>query len=382
MHFPWCLKKCPYCDFVSFEARRETIDHRGYAAAVLAEIAARAEVLSAYRLETVFFGGGTPSLWNPRELGRVLRAIVEGAGERAEDVEITVECNPSSLDTSNAHALVAEGVNRLSVGVQSLDRERLSFLGRLHDPDQALAAVRAAVACAPRVSADLIYGVATERGFESPDEAADEARRLAELGLKHLSAYALTIEPNTRFGELARKNRLPMLEDDVVAASFEAVGAAAAAFGLERYETSNFAAPGHEARHNLAYWRGIDYLGLGCAAYGTLSGVDGRAVRYRNAPNVSKYLSRAQSGRFEPHEREELSAEIRLRERIMLGVRLSEGIDLDGASADLGIDPWTADRCAAIDGLVARGRIAREGSRLVIPPDARLYADGTAAALF
>jgi putative oxygen-independent coproporphyrinogen III oxidase len=382
VHFPWCLRKCPYCDFVSFAAERDEIDHAGYAEAVLAEIAARADVLARHRLATIFFGGGTPSLWEPRELGRVLSAIVGDAGSVADDLEVTVECNPTSLDAERAAALVDAGVNRLSVGVQSLDAERLAFLGRLHEPAGALEAVRVAVAAAPRASADLIYGVATERGFETPEEAALEARTLADLGLGHVSAYALTIEPNTRFGELARKGRLPLLEDDIVAQSFEAVGEALAPHGLDRYEISNFAAPGEEARHNLAYWRGDDYLGLGCAAYGTLSSGGGHAVRYRNPPNAEKYLARAHAGRFEPHEREALDPETRLRERLMLGLRLSVGLDLTAASADLGVNPWTAERTATIARLVARGRLVHEGSRLRIPAAARLHSDGIAAELF
>lgn len=382
VHFPWCLRKCPYCDFVSFAAEREDIDHRGYAEAVITELAARAEVLAGRRLLSIFFGGGTPTLWEPSELGRVLRAIVAGAGEVAEALEVTVECNPTSLDVDRARALVDQGVNRLSVGVQSLDPERLAFLGRLHDPAGALAAVRVAVAVAPRASADLIYGVATPRGFETPEEAAAEARVLADLGLRHVSAYALTIEPNTRFGELARKGRLPLIEDDVVAQSFDAVADALRPRGLERYEISNFALPGEEARHNLGYWRGDDYLGLGCAAFGTLATGGGHALRYRNPPNAEKYLSRVRAGRFEPHEREALDPETRLRERLMLGLRLTEGLDLALAAADLGVDPWTPARTATVARLVARGRLLREGSRLRIPPEARLHSDGIAAELF
>ncbi len=281
VHFPFCLKKCPYCDFVSFARAREAIDHRGYADAVLAELTRRGSALRGKRLATIFFGGGTPSLWEPAELGRVLRAILAAADAREDDVEITVECNPTSLDEARARAFRDEGVGRLSVGVQGLDAERLAFLGRLHDPDGGLEAVHAAIrAGVPRVSADLIYGVATGPEPPSPADSAAEVVRVARTGVTHLSAYSLTIEPGTQFGELARRGRLPIAPDDAVADGFFAVEAALTAEGFVHYEISNYARPGAEARHNLGYWRGVDYLGLGCAAFGTLSTGDGSAVRY------------------------------------------------------------------------------------------------------
>lgn len=387
VHFPWCLRKCPYCDFASFEREAEAIDHAGYEGAVLAELAYRRADLEGRSLTSIFVGGGTPSLWEPRSLGRVVRAILQVA-EPSEDVEITVECNPSSLTLDHARALADEGVNRLSIGVQSLDPERLRFLGRLHDPDGALRAVEAALASPiPRVSADLMYGVAGDRGQpQSPDEAAADADRLASLGVEHLSAYGLTIEPNTRFGELDRQKRLPKVEDDVMARSFETVGEALAAHGLARYEVSNYGKPGAESRHNLGYWRGDDYLGLGCAAFGTVSRPTreepGAGSRYRNAPNPERYLSRAARGDFAPHEQEALSGQTRLRERIMLGLRLREGLDLEAAASALGVEPWPEARRRAVERLVERGRLAIEGGRLRVPEDAWLFADGTAVELF
>jgi oxygen-independent coproporphyrinogen-3 oxidase len=367
VHFPWCLQKCPYCDFVSFARPREEVEHRRYADAVLAELAWRAP---GREPATIFFGGGTPSLWEPAELGRVIRALGQAS-------EITVECNPSSLDAERAAALVAAGVTRLSVGVQSLDRDRLAHLGRLHDAEGAFAALRGAVASGARVSADLIYGVGTDGGAESPEEAAAEARRLAELGIGHVSAYALTIEPNTEFGARARAGRLPLVSDALVAESFEAVGEALERAGLSRYEVSSYARPGEECRHNLGYWRGRDYLGLGCAAVGTVAG-----VRYRNAPNAERYLERAEAGDFTPHEREELAPETRLRERLMLGLRTREGVDLDRAAAELGVDPWAPERAREIARLCREGRLVRDGGRLRVPVEHWLFADGIAATLF
>jgi len=382
VHFPWCVRKCPYCDFVSFEQDRGDIDHRGYADAVIRELDSRADDWAAKTLATVFFGGGTPSLWQPSELGRVLARLKEHFAHDADELEVSVECNPNSLDEARARALRDVGVNRLSVGVQGLDQERLAFLGRLHDSDEGLAAVRAALGSGmPRVSADLIYGVAGGR-TQSPETAAAEAAAVAALGVEHVSAYALTIEPPTRFGELQRQGRLPIMRDEGLADSFVAVGAALAEHGLQRYEVSNFAKPGAHCRHNLGYWHGDDYLGLGVGAWGTQSRADGSALRERNPPTPEKYLAQVTNGIREPHERDELSPEARLRERIMLGLRLSEGLDLEGAAAPLGLDPWGNGRRERVDKLVEAERLERRGGHIRVPEAALLFADGIAAELF
>jgi oxygen-independent coproporphyrinogen-3 oxidase len=377
------LRKCPYCDFTSFERPREEIDHWGYAAAVSAELGARAQTLRDKALRSVYFGGGTPSLWDPAALGSVVARILALSHADA-DLEVTVECNPSSLDRARAEALVAAGANRLSIGVQGLDAERLAFLGRLHDARAGLAAVEAAIeAGAARVSADLIYGVAPSAGrWQSPDEAAEEARRVIELGVGHVSAYALTIEPTTRFGELQRKRRLPVVSDDHMAECFLAVRETLEAAGLGHYEISSFALPGQESRHNLGYWRGDDYLGLGCAAWGTVSLPNGRALRYRNPPVPDRYLEQAATGAFEPHESEELEPETRLREQIMLGLRTRQGIALEEAAAALGVDPWPPHRRREADRLAREGRLHVERGTLRIPPRAWLFADGIASSLF
>jgi len=177
VHFPYCRRKCPYCDFVSYKTELPDIPHTRYADAVIAELDARLSSSAEHELATMFFGGGTPSLWEPRELGRVVRAVERAfEGRSATDVEITVECNPTSLDVDRAMALRDAGANRLSVGVQALDADRLAFLGREHTPDEALRALEAALASGiERVSADLIFGVATATAVESPTEAAEEA---------------------------------------------------------------------------------------------------------------------------------------------------------------------------------------------------------------
>jgi oxygen-independent coproporphyrinogen-3 oxidase len=376
VHFPWCLQKCPYCDFFSLATERPAIPHTAYADAVLRELERRApELTGAPRLGSVFFGGGTPSLWEPTELGRVLSGI-RAAFESDANVEVTAECNPSSFDERRAAELLAVGVNRISLGLQGLESERLRFLGRLHDGEGGLRALSTALAAGfPRVSADLIYGVAGE----APETARDEALRVAELGPTHLSAYALTIEPGTRFGELARANRLPLLADDHVARSFEVVRDALAGVGFEHYETSNFARGGHYAGHNLAVWRGGAYLGLGAGAWGTVRARDGW-VRYRNASSVERYLGNVgHAALFRMSEvvsnQEAITPEVAMSERIMLGLRLREGVDMGRAERQTGAPAWTPARRRAAETLVRQGRLERHGDRLVVPASAWLFAD-------
>jgi putative oxygen-independent coproporphyrinogen III oxidase len=385
VHFPWCLKKCPYCDFLSVATERPAIPHAAYADSVIAELERRVETLEPARLVSVFFGGGTPSLWEPSELARVLERILRLLPTHADDLEITVECNPTSFDVERGRALRAAGANRVSIGVQGLDAARLEFLGRLHDVDSGLQAVRDALESGmPRVSADFIFGVSGQKA----DAARREAQILSELGTTHLSAYALTIEPGTQFGALARKGKLPLLEEAAVADSFLAVEDALEQAGFEHYEVSNYAKPGARSRHNLGYWLGRAYLGLGCGAWGTLVAPSGRH-RYRNTPSPERYLAgRAHFARaaldregpliasFEP-----ISPETALAERIMLGLRLADGVDLGRAEEELGSLVWTQERARARDKLLARGKLTLEHGVASIPKQHWLFADGIIAEL-
>ncbi len=374
VHFPWCLKKCPYCDFNSHRTERDAVPHADYADAVRRELDVRG--VDGRRLVSIFFGGGTPSLWEPSALGRVLTAIRGAFAAEDDALEVTVECNPTSLDRGRAAALREVGVNRLSVGVQSLSDERLGFLGRLHDGAGALAALKAATAELGRVSGDLIFGVAGQR----PDEARDEVRRVLDTGVEHVSAYALTIEPGTQFGELHKKGRLPLAPEDDVADAYLAVEQTLEEAGLCHYEVSNYARPGAEARHNLHYWRGGDYLGLGAGAVGCLSTSDGRAARWRNEPLPERYLARAGGDGLEA-EREPLERDDRARERLMLGLRTSEGVDLDRLRDELGVDLHRS-RAAALAKRSARGELSIEGSRLRVPRRHWLGLDGIVLDLF
>jgi oxygen-independent coproporphyrinogen-3 oxidase len=376
VHFPWCIRKCPYCDFSTRAIERPAIPHEAYADAVVRELSRRAPSLEGRRLVSVFFGGGTPSLWDTAALGRVLGAIRAAFPARAGDVEVTVECNPSSLDRAKAAALREAGVGRLSIGVQSLDDARLLFLGRAHDAAGALRAVRDALAEVPRVSADLIFGIPGQAAAA----AADEARRLLDLGLRHLSAYALTIEPGTQFGEIARKGKLPLAVEDDVADGLLAVARACEDAGLAHYEVSNHAVPGEESRHTLPYWRAGSYVGLGAAAVGCLDDGVGRARRWRNDPDAARYAAAETIAACEVFE-ESLGPDELVREALMLGLRTREGVPLARVQARAGVT-LLAGREAAVARRIARGDVERDGDVLRVPRSRWLHLDGIVADLF
>ena len=384
VHFPYCLAKCPYCDFVSYATERDGIDHAGYADAVVAELEARAPDVAGRRLASVFFGGGTPSLWDPRQLGRVLAAVRERLDAGVSDVEVTVECNPTSLDADRARALVDVGVNRLSVGVQSLDAARLRTLGRLHDVDGAKEAVRGALASgAARVSADLIFGLPDE----SPEAARAEAVELSDLGLSHLSCYQLTIEPGTRFGELARaRPAAPRRRRSAVAESFRSPSdEALSARGLQsttRSRDSRAAPPRGAAQPRVLEGRGVPRARLRRLRLRPRPGRRrGRTVPEPPLPRAVRRgmeqdhgQGRQGSAEADAHSREAVDEAAHARERIMLGLRVAEGVDMRGA--------WTPERERTAAVLEGRGRLQRAGDWLSIPKAAWLWADAHGGAPF
>jgi oxygen-independent coproporphyrinogen-3 oxidase len=376
VHFPWCLQKCPYCDFASATIRRPEVPHRAYADAVVRELEWHAARAPLGELSSVFFGGGTPSLWSPDELGRVLRAICAACETRSADLEITVECNPSSLDADKAQALAAQGVNRLSIGVQALDADRLRYLGRLHDAESALRALRCALPHVPRVSGDMMFGTPGQ----TPAAFLSELQQLVDLGLSHLSVYALTIEPNTQFGELYRKGRLPVAKDDDYADTFLAIRELLARYGFEHYEVSNYAQPGERSRHNQHYWRGGDYLGLGCAAVGCRTERPGRAHRVRNQPRPEAYLA-ADSLAALCAEEEWLDEQALVREALLLGLRTAEGVDLRATERRAGIDPRQR-RSKALARGIERGNLVLSADHLRVPKERWLHLDAITSDLF
>jgi oxygen-independent coproporphyrinogen-3 oxidase len=373
VHFPWCARKCPYCDFATEPIRATALPHERYAEAVLRELEARATDLQGRELTSIFFGGGTPSLWGPAALKRTLRGIT-GAFERVHDeLEVTVECNPSSLTQENAALLREAGVGRLSIGVQSLRDPHLQFLGRLHDSNRAVAALEEAVAQMPRVSADLMFGMPGQ----TLEELGEDIARIAETGVRHVSAYALTIEEKTMFGSLHRAGKLRVAPEEQYADLFEHAERCFADLGWAHYEVSNYAAEAEESRHNLHYWRGGAYVGLGAAAVGCLDDGPGHATRWRNEPNPQRYLEQSTL----EAEIEELGPEEIVREALMLGLRTMEGMNLAATKTRAGRDP-KAGREQELERAIAKGNLEQVGNWLRVPQDRWLKLDGIVRDLF
>lgn len=387
IHFPWCLAKCPYCDFLSLpEPEPQNIPQAAYTQAIVRELHERAPLLEQTAVHSVFFGGGTPSLWHPAHVKEVLEAIAS-AYTLTQNAEVTLEANPTSFDVHKGEALLEAGVNRLSLGVQALADERLEFLGRLHRSEGALEALRAASRAGfTNISADLIHGVYKQH----PDVAVREVEQIVATGVTHVSAYLLTIEPKTAFGAQHRKGSLPLLDDALVAQSFSDVHRVLEGLGFEHYEISNFARPGRTSRHNLGYWRGEPYLGIGLGAFGTLqpNASPDAAIRYRNTPQLERYLNCATwpyptaiqgDVRSPYHQVEELDAQTLLSERLMLGLRLREGVSPAELTRDFG-SVWEA-RLDDVRRLFSRGRLEEHQGRWRIPYSQWLFADGIIAEL-
>jgi len=320
VHWPFCLSKCPYCDFNS-HVRHAGIDQPRFAAAFAAEIAATAARIGHRSVSTVFFGGGTPSLMEPSTVAAILDAIGTD-WTLASDAEITLEANPSSVEAARFRGYRSIGVNRVSLGVQSLDDTVLRALGRLHTAREALEAVAVARAIFDRMSFDLIYARPGQTVAAWRDEL---ARALAEAG-EHLSLYQLTIEPETPFSALHAAGKLAMPDDDLGRALYDATLDQCAAAGLPAYEVSNHARPGAECRHNLVYWRHGEYAGIGPGAHGRLV-IDGtrRATAAEKRPEA--WLMRVESLGHGVTVDDALSRDEQADEFLLMGLRLAEGID-------------------------------------------------------
>lgn len=350
VHWPFCVSKCPYCDFNSHV--RERVDQVQWRDAMLADLAHEAAVLPGRRLGSIFFGGGTPSLMPPETVAAIIDAAAK-AWSFEDGIEITLEANPSSVEAARFADIAKAGVNRVSLGLQALDDEALQFLGRAHGVDEGLAALATAQAAFQRVSFDLIYA----RPGQSLDAWEAELRRAIGFGTEHLSLYQLTIEPGTRFATLAAKGQLTIPDADTGADLFEMTRAITAAAGLPAYEISNHARPGAESRHNLTYWRYRDYAGVGPGAHGRRGGL--ATLRHKKPENWLAALDRNGHGM----EREvRLDPADRAIEALLMGLRIGEGIDLDriGDLAD-GAPPIN-DK--ALERIVQQGLAQRDGSRL------------------
>src|SRR5580765_5194854 len=319
VHLPWCLKKCPYCDFNSHAVRGalEELPQRRYVDALVADLEAALPFVWGRRVHTVFIGGGTPSLFAPEEIERLLAAI-RARLPLEPGCEITLEANPGTFERERFRAFRAAGVNRLSIGVQSFDDARLAVLGRVHDAAQARAAIAEAKDAFETFNIDLMYALPGQTLAECED---DLGAALA-FAPPHLSVYQLTIEPNTYFA----KYPPPLPDDDLASAMLDRITETTAAAGLERYEVSAYARSGHRARHNLNYWEFGDYLGIGAGAHGKLS-FPHRVVRQVRLRDPAAYLAGAEAGAAIASEGEVARAELPF-EFMLNALRLREGFEL------------------------------------------------------
>jgi putative oxygen-independent coproporphyrinogen III oxidase len=319
IHWPFCAAKCPYCDFNSHV--RDRIDQNRFRDALRRELAHEAARVGRRPLTSIFFGGGTPSLMEP-ETAALLIADARALFDAAPDIEITLEANPTSVESAKLEAFRAAGVNRASLGVQSLDEAALRFLGRRHDTSQAIAALEAARAIFARLSFDLIYA----RPGQAEAAWRAELRQALALAADHLSLYQLTIEPGTQFATLHARGAFALPEGDDAARLYHATAEEAGRFGLRFYEVSNYAKPGAESRHNLAYWRYGDYLGIGAGAHQRLL-LDGRMLATRRHRAPEEWAARVERDGHAAVEEETLEPADRAREALLMGLRLAEGID-------------------------------------------------------
>ncbi len=320
IHWPFCLSKCPYCDFNS-HVRHVEIEQERYAAAFAAEIATTAQRIGPRTVSTIFFGGGTPSLMQPESVQAILDGIA-GHWSVAADVEVTLEANPTSVEATRFRGYRAAGVNRVSLGVQALDDAALKELGRLHTAREALEAVAVARSIFERYSFDLIYA----RPRQTLGEWERELVRAIDEAAEHLSLYQLTIEPGTPFFGLHRAGKLVVPDEDLARDLYDLTQSVCAEHGLPAYEISNHARLGAECRHNLIYWRGQDYAGVGPGAHGRLT-IGGRRFATETEKRPESWLMRVEALDHGLVVNEPLSDDEMADEYLLMGLRLAEGID-------------------------------------------------------
>ena len=357
IHWPFCLKKCPYCDFNSHV--RDGVDHALWESSLIADMRYEAEIAGGEALESIFFGGGTPSLMPPALVASLL-AEAERLFGFSPDIEITLEANPSSVEAANFAALSHAGVNRVSLGLQSLDDEALHFLGRLHNVAESLAALEVAQQHFGRVSFDLIYAL--------PGQSAEawqaQLERAISLGTGHLSLYQLTIEQGTKFATMVRDRAFIPLDNDSGGDLFMLTRQITAQYGLPAYEVSNHAKPTEKSRHNMAYWQYRDTLGIGPGAHGRRLGE--ATVRHKKPENWLEAIARHGQGIAESRV---LGSREQASEAMLMGLRLTEGLDLAALSARFGMVPdqlCDPDRMAFY---VSKGLTWQRGKRVGVTGD-------------
>ncbi len=371
IHWPFCLSKCPYCDFNS-HVRHAVIDETRFVRAFATEIAAAAARVPGRTVSTIFFGGGTPSLMQPATVGAILDAV-GGHWTVAPDAEVTLEANPTSVEATRFRGYRAAGINRVSLGVQALDDAALGALGRLHSAREALDAVAVARKTFERYSVDLIYA----RPGQTPEAWRAELEQAIAEAAEHLSLYQLTIEAETPFAALHAAGKLAVPDDDTARALYDATQEVCAARGLPAYEVSNHARPGAACRHNLVYWRGHEYAGIGPGAHGRL---DIGGVRHATATEKrpESWLMRVEANGHGLVTDDVLTLSERADEFLLMGLRLAEGID-PRRYAVLAGRPLDPERIAA---LAEHGLIVIDSAgRLRVTPEGFPVLDAVVADL-
>ena len=356
VHWPFCKSKCPYCDFNSHV--RDGVEQTRWRKALLTELEHAAREAPGRRVETIFFGGGTPSLMAPETVDAVI-ARAKALWDCAPEVEITLEANPTSVEAARFAALAEAGVNRVSLGVQALDAAALKFLGREHSADEALAALDTARRHFPRYSFDLIYA----RPGQTPEAWAAELEHALTLAGEHLSLYQLTIERGTRFFTDHARGAFVLPDEEASAAMFEATQSRLMAAGLPAYEISNHAQPGAACRHNLIYWRYQDYVGIGPGAHGRFAeGAAKRATRRASGPEA--WLEAVERTGHGTAESTTVAGRDLVEEALMMGLRLADGIDRKLFASVTGADPVAALTEDAVAPLIKAGFLEIEPERL------------------
>ena len=373
IHWPFCLAKCPYCDFNSHV--REQIPQARFAAALRTELAWEAARLGRRPLGSIFFGGGTPSLMQPDTAASLIEDALR-LFDPASELEITLEANPTSVEAGRLAAFRQAGVNRASLGVQSLDDAALRLLGRQHSAAQAVAGLELARRIFPRLSFDLIYA----RPGQSLATWQRELDAALALAADHLSLYQLTIEPGTGFEALHRRGALVLPDPDDAAALYDATAQAARQHGLHQYEISNYAAPGAESRHNLAYWRYGDYVGIGPGAHGRVSqGAALIATRRHRAPEP--WADRVERQGHGSTAEETIGAADRAREMLLMGLRLHEGVDAARFTRRTGMTLRDALDPGVLAQAIEEGYVTLSPDRLIATDEGRRRLDALLPAL-
>ena len=373
IHWPFCRSKCPYCDFNSHV--RERVDHARWRQALLRELEHYARDTEGRTITSIFFGGGTPSLMEPETVAALI-ACARDLWPVAGGMEITLEANPTSAEIDKFRAFRAAGVNRVSLGVQSLVANDLQFLGRQHDAAQALAAVQMAAGTFDRFSFDLIYA----RPQQTLDQWRQELDRALEFAAGHISLYQLTIEPGTQFEQAVARGDFRVLDEERAAELYEATVERLGAAGLADYEISNFAKPGEESRHNLTYWRYGDYVGVGPGAHGRLTlGGEKFATRQHRAPEA--WLDLVERNGHATRQRDPVPRAERLSEMLMMGLRLKEGVPVARIEAESGRSFAQALDQARLKRLIDGGFLALDEERLAASQSGRQRLDAVLAAL-